>query len=270
MEANSHTIIARVLERSAHPDSLVRSIAEWVGCAIIEERLLPGDDLNSHDLAKQFSTSRTPVREALILLEKEGLVEIPARRRPHVAYLSLKEVRAIYQVRASLYALVAELIVNTASTEDILLLQPYLDQMEEFAIKDDLNAYFWANVAFRDTETTLCDNNEVRRILDSLMLRTLKLRRFTSSFPGRMLQEVADHKRLLLAYQERDVALAIALKRSLIFGGLAVIEQSGWTGANMEEVMKQAIHNHPSTLPYTSAEQFQHPTGKASVIDRRG
>lgn len=235
METNSHTIISRVFERSAHPNSLVRSIAEWIGCAIIEGRLLPGDDLNSHDLSKQFRTSRTPVREALILLEKEGLVEIPARRRPRVAYLSLNEVRAIYQVRASLYALVAELIVMTASTEEILLLQPYLNLMEEFAAKDDLNAYFWANVAFRDTESTLCGNDEVKRILDLLMLRTLKLRRFTSSLPGHMQQEVADHKRILRAYKERDAPLAIALKRSLVFGGLAAIEQSGWTGAKMQD-----------------------------------
>jgi len=235
METNSHTIISRVFERSAHPDSLVRSIAEWVGCAIIEERLLPGDDLNSHDLSKQFRTSRTPVREALIWLEKEGLVEIPARRRPRVARMSLNEVRAIYQVRASLYALVAELIVMTASAEEILSLQPYLNQMEDFAAKDDLNAYFWANVAFRDTESTLCGNDEVKHILDSLMLRTLKWRRFTSSLPGRMQQEVADNKRLLRAYTERDASLAIALKRSLVFRGLAAIEQSGWDGAKMQE-----------------------------------
>ena len=44
----------------------------------------PGADLNSVELATRFGTSRTPVREALMLLEKEGLVEIPPRRRPRV------------------------------------------------------------------------------------------------------------------------------------------------------------------------------------------
>lgn len=82
METNSHAILARVLERSTHLDSLVGSIAEWIGHAIIEGRLQPGDDLITLDLARQFQTSRTPVREALLLLENEGLVTIPLTDEP--------------------------------------------------------------------------------------------------------------------------------------------------------------------------------------------
>src|SRR3546814_1769546 len=65
-------------------DSLVGRIAADVARAITEGRLTPGADLNSVELAARFGTSRTPVREALMLLEKEGLVEIPPRRRPRV------------------------------------------------------------------------------------------------------------------------------------------------------------------------------------------
>ena len=110
METNSHAIVARVLERSTHLDSLVGSIAEWIGRAIIEGRLQPGDDLIALDLSRQFHTSRTPVREALLLLEKEGLVTIPPHRRAYVTRISLSEVREIYQVRASLLMLAAELM----------------------------------------------------------------------------------------------------------------------------------------------------------------
>src|SRR5579883_1147888 len=99
-------------------DSLVGSIIDWIARAIIEGRLQPGDDLNSVDLAHRFNTSRAPVREALILLEQEGLVEIQARRRPRVATMSIHQVRELYQVRAALHALVAELIVTNASDEE--------------------------------------------------------------------------------------------------------------------------------------------------------
>src|SRR5260370_35469826 len=92
METHSHDLITRVLGRSVDPESLVGSIAEWIGGAIIEDRLHPGDDLNSVYLAKQFAPSRTPVREALLLLGKEGLATMLPRRPPHVGPISLKEV----------------------------------------------------------------------------------------------------------------------------------------------------------------------------------
>lgn len=230
--ASGRVILARILNRSDGRDSLVGSIAEWIGHAIIEGRLAPGDDLNSVDLATRFDTSRTPVREALMLLEMEGLVEIPPRRRPRVARLSIGGVREIYQVRASLYALVAELIVATASDEAIDSLQTHLDQMAAALQAGSLDGFFWPNVAFRDAETVICGNGTVRRMLDSLMLRTLQLRHISLSLPGRMEQSLDDHRRLLRAYKDRDAGLAMALKRAIVFGGLAAIERSGWTESN--------------------------------------
>lgn len=235
METSNYTIIARVLEHSARPDSLVGSIAEWIGRAIIEGRLHPGDDLNSHDLSKQFNTSRTPVREALLLLEKEGLVTIPPRRRPYVARISLAEVRQIYQVRANLLMLVSELIVATASDEAIKSLRGYLPQMQEAAAAHDVGAYFWANTALRDAETDICGNVQVKRILDSLGLRTLQLRHLSLSQPGRLEQSLRDRERQVWAYEERDAPLAMALARSTVFGALAAIERSGWTGFQQEK-----------------------------------
>ncbi|HEY9088876.1 MAG TPA: GntR family transcriptional regulator [Anaerolineaceae bacterium] len=225
-----HAVLARILDRSNQQDSLVRSIAEQVGYAIIEGQLQPGDDLNSVDLSHQFNTSRTPVREALLWLEKEGLVEIPPRRRPRVTRLGLKEVRDIYEVRANLYSLVAELIVARASDADIVRLEPFKDQMAAACQAGDLEGYFWANVAFQDIETEICGNDQVRRILDSLMLRMLKLRYSSLSHPGRLEQSLQDHERLLRAYIERDAPLAAALKRGIVRRGLAVIERSGWSG----------------------------------------
>lgn len=219
-------ILRRILCRDEESASLVGQIAQQIGLAIIEGRLAPGDDLNSVDLAAQYGTSRTPVREALMLLEKEGLVEIPPRRRPRVALLSIEQVREIYQVRASLYALVAELILARGASEvDLSVLLPHLAQMEAAAQVGDLDAYFWANVAFRDAETELCGNSQVRRMIDSLMLRTLQLRRRSLALPGRMQQSLADHRRLVQAYRDRDVALAVALKRAIVLGGLRAIEK---------------------------------------------
>jgi DNA-binding GntR family transcriptional regulator len=234
-----HSILARILNPAEQRDSLVITIAEEIGSAIIEGRLNPGDDLNSVDLSDRFKTSRTPVREAMMLLEKEGLVEILPRRRPRVSKLSIKEVREVYQVRANLYGLVAELIVANATDEAVQSLQQYLDQMSIAAEKEDLDAYFWPNVAFQDTETTICGNKQVKRILDSLMLRMLQLRYLSLSTPGRLQQSLSDHERLLRAYKERDSALAVAIKRGIVMRGLANIEKSGWVELNSSAANEQ-------------------------------
>lgn len=228
MDVSIQTIVAGMLERSTSPDSLVGRIVEWVASNIIEGHLQPGHDLNSVALAKQFQTSRTPVREALLLLEKEGLVSIPPRRRPHVALISLAEVREIYVVRAHLYTLVSELIVDQASDEAIQSLRPYQARLEEAARAGDRDAYFWGNLSFRATEAEICGNIQVQRVLDSLGLRTLQLRHRNLAYPGRMEQSASDHARLVRAYEERDAPLAKALTRSLVLGGLAAVEHSGW------------------------------------------
>ena len=235
VETNSHAILARVLERSTHLDSLVGSIAERIGHAIIEGHLQPGDDLITLDLARQFQTSRTPVREALLLLEKEGLVKILPHRRACVRRISLPEVREVYQVRASLLMLVAELICTLASDESIALLREFLPRLQETAATHDVDAYFWTNIALRDAEADICGNRQVKHILDSLGLRVLQLRHVSLSQPERLEQSLNDRERQIRAYEARDVPLAVALTRSMILNALAAIERSGWPGFETEK-----------------------------------
>lgn len=242
-------ILSRVLNLSNQKDSLVMGIAEEIGCAIIEGRLLPGENINSVELSKRFQTSRTPVREALMLLEKGGLVEMPPRKRPRISSLNLAEVREIYQVRANLLGLVAELIVASASDDQIQLLRQPLEEMKIAAAKNDLDAYFGPNVDFQDIETRICGNRIVKRILDSLMLQMLRLRHLSLQQPGRIQQSLADHERLLRAYIERDAELAIALNRGIVLRGLANIEQSGWTDLSVsrqDNQTPQEYINHPT------------------------
>lgn len=248
MEVSIHSIFASVLERSANPDSLVGSIAEWIGRAIIEGRLRPGDDLNSVALSRQFKTSRTPVREALMLLEKEGLVTIPPRRRPYVTPISLREVREIYQIRAHLYALVADLIVAQASDEAICTLWSHQADLEEAVKRDDKDAYFWSNLSFRATEAEICGNQHLQQMLSSLGLRALHLRHQTLDYPGRMGRSLKDHARLIQAYEERDSPVAQAITRALVLRGLASIEQSGWLSEQAEPVTNAEADEDNDTL----------------------
>ena len=97
--------LVRLLKLNERREPAVVQVASWVGLGIIEGRLLPGEDLNSVELSHRFKSSRTPVREALMLLEQEGLVEMRARRRPRVAAFTPERVKEIYFVRQHLLSL---------------------------------------------------------------------------------------------------------------------------------------------------------------------
>jgi DNA-binding GntR family transcriptional regulator len=221
--------LLRVLNRGP-ASSIVDEVIVAVGTDIIEGRLLPGADLNSVDLARTFGSSRTPVREALLTLQREGFVEISAHRRPRVAPLHIEEVRELYQLRAELYAMVSRAVVDVADDEDLARLRSLQDELEQANNGDDVDRYFWVNVQFRNTEAAIAGNKTLRRVLDSLGLRMLQLRHLSLSLPGRLQTSLQDHARLLRAYEDRDAILAAALTQSLVLRGLAAIERSGWTG----------------------------------------
>jgi DNA-binding GntR family transcriptional regulator len=220
----AEAVVQRIIAERHDRPSLVARIASEVGAEIVVGRLVPGDDLNSVELSRRYQTSRTPVREALMLLEKEGLVDVPPRRRPRVVILSIGEIREIYRARAALFDLIAMDTVRAASAADIAGLRILLQGMQRGYRRRDLDAYVWANVDFYDRNTQLANNRTVKRILDSLLLRTLPLRRLSLSRPGRMERSFDDHRRLVQAYEDRDANLAAALLRSNHINALAALE----------------------------------------------
>jgi DNA-binding GntR family transcriptional regulator len=223
--------ILRVLRRSQDADSVGDRIVLSVGTDIIEGRLKPGDDLNSVDLSRRFTSSRTPVREALLTLEREGLVEIAARKRPRVRHLGIAEVREIYELRAELYGLVSRRIVAHRTPPELEVFPDIQRRLEKAAAAADLDRYFWLIVEFRNTEARLAGNETVRNVLDSVGIRTLQLRHLSLSQPGRLDTSVDDHRRLVRAYTEGEAELAAALTQSIVRRGLAAVERSGWTGS---------------------------------------
>ncbi len=218
-------VIRRIIALGNDRPSLVIRIACDVGAEILENVRKPGDDLNSVDLSRHYQTSRTPVREALMLLEKEGLVEVAPRRRPRVILLSLPEVREIYRVRAALLELIAGDVALHASEEDIAHLASLVGAMQRHHEHRDLSGYIWANVEFHDRNTQLANNRTAKRIIDSLLLRTLPLRRLSLSQPGRLGESLADHVHLVHAYEKRDPNLAAALIRFNHMTALATLER---------------------------------------------
>jgi DNA-binding GntR family transcriptional regulator len=218
--------VIRAVVASQHDrPSLVAQIACEVGADIVEGRIHPGEDLNTVELARRYQTSRTPVREALIILENEGLVDIPPRKRPRAKVYSMEEVREIYRTRTALLEFVATDVATFATDEDLDTLKAILADMKRAVRNKDITAYVWLNVDFHDCNAQLSRNATVKRIIDSLLVRTLAMRRISLSQPGRMEESLENHLRLVNAYEKRDSYMAGAILRSHHTEALANIEK---------------------------------------------
>lgn len=209
-------VLDRLLGPESRDGSLVSRIVHTVARDIIEGRLLPEAQVNSVDLAARFEASRSPVREALMILANEGLVYIVPRRRPRVASLDFERAREIYRLRATLNALVAEDIAQHATDANLDVLRSDLDVMVQAVEANDPTAYFWVNASFHERAARINGDVTLKRTIDSLGLSVLRLRRHSLAMPNRMERSLQDHLRLMRAFEESDADLAAAVARSII------------------------------------------------------
>lgn len=206
-------------------DTLVGYIASEIARDITSGTLLAGHDLNSVELATRFGTSRTPVREALLLLEKEGLVDIQSRRRPRVARIDITEIEEIYEIRAALNELMIRLFTRNAGEAEIAAAWTMVESMRRAAHAGDPDRFVLARLELHGLFEELCSNRSLQRLMDSWKMR-LSVTRLTGrdAVPD-MARNLLDHERLVHACAERDELLAERLIRALTFAGLDQIRR---------------------------------------------
>lgn len=216
--------IIQFLTRSSDGPSRVVEMAAEIGGEILSGQRLPDSDLNSVELARKFSSSRTPVREALAVLEKEGLVDIVSRRRPRVAKPGLAEIKELYGVRASVLALVAAEAARHATDEELSEMQQIARDMATAAESDDYDTAYWLNVKFHERLTDIARNATLQRILDTLVLRSLRLKLLSLSVPERVRRSAREHVWLAETLFNRNAELAAAVASANVLGAYATIE----------------------------------------------
>ncbi len=132
--------------QSSRSQSLTATAYDEIRRGIIDGRFRPNERLVAADLAEILTISRTPVREALQMLEREGLVT-PAKRGFVVREHTAREIEEIYEVRAALEGMATKLLVRQARAEDIEEIEALGAHHDELAHAPrsrlvDLNAAF--------------------------------------------------------------------------------------------------------------------------------
>lgn len=207
-------------------DIAVEAIVETIRADIISGLLAPGSDINSVELASRFGTSRTPVREALLILDRYGLVTLAARKRPRVATVSVQSIRDLYALRIALHGYISDTIVAEASDEALQQLRERALALVEANERLPVIEQLALIEAYLDHEYRLCGNELVIQTLDSLKWRIGWYRRLAMKSEAQLLQIAVDRLRVADAYVERDAALAAALNSSMLRRGAAYSEKN--------------------------------------------
>ena len=191
--------------------TLSEHIADQLRQAILSHQLKPGQRIVEGQIARAMDTSRGPVRDALLLLENEGIVVRYAHRGTFVAQLSLADAEEIYSLRQAIESVALEYLIKYATPEQLDELDAHVQKMADVAQR----AYEPREVTELDLEfhRTLCRLSGHGRALDawqSLSAQTwiLLLGHRTRNPLDFAEHGVAGHRRLVAALCQRDAVLA--------------------------------------------------------------
>jgi DNA-binding GntR family transcriptional regulator len=192
--------------------------------AILSGALPQGEVLSQVQLAEQFGVSRTPLREALRMLQAEGFVDSVPNRRVRVANLSVSDLEQLYAQRIVLEALAVRLSVSFFSQADFRQLRGLLRAMDIYAAAQDVAGWDQPHRIFH---RGLSAHAGVRIASQVMLLgdRAQRYRRlYVTQEPRAWWQTAAEHKAILDACERRDgEAAGIQLGRHLARTALTVL-----------------------------------------------
>ncbi|WP_205758573.1 GntR family transcriptional regulator [Qingshengfaniella alkalisoli] len=125
-------------------------IAHLIREEIFDGRVTAGARLKVSEIAKRYGTSTNPAREALQMLEGEGLVTITPNRGASVREINEEMLQNVFDLRAILWAYIVKSFVEFATPDDITALRRHQEDCEAAVERGDYEAYHKANVAFHD------------------------------------------------------------------------------------------------------------------------
>ncbi|WP_345622269.1 GntR family transcriptional regulator [Streptomyces ziwulingensis] len=215
---------------SAEPRGSLRQRAyDVLRRRIVEGELQPGERLVERDLAAELEVSRIPLREALRLLEADGLVLLVPHRGALVAPFTPADVRDLFDVRESLESLAARLAAARAGAPGLARLAARLDSARVATGAGDRDAIAAANAGFHTDIVELADNPLLTGMMRPLEARTHWLFRLTAQRdPAR---QCTEHERLYEAIAAGDTDRAAALAHEHVTAGrdVSVALAARWT-----------------------------------------
>jgi DNA-binding GntR family transcriptional regulator len=190
---------AAIPRRSLH-DELV----ERVRRQIVEGVLAPGEKISEKDLCAAYAVSRTPLREALKVLAREGLVVLTPHRGAHVSRLTVSDIEEAFPVIGALEGLAGELACAQATDAEIQQISVLHKKMETAYENRDRQRYFRFNEEIHDALAAAARNPTLDRMREMLDGRVSRARYYANISTARWDQAMKEHMAILDALKARD------------------------------------------------------------------
>ena len=183
--------------------------------------------LDERRLSEGLGVSRTPIREAMTLLEQEGFVRTLPRRGIYVVRKTKREIVEIITVMAALESMAARLVAQDAPDDDIAELRRLMDAFHDGTDGERLEEYSDANIAFHQAIIRMSGCALLAEMTENLFIHMRAIRKVTIHQDNRAARSIVDHMAIIDALERRDAEAAARLAREHTLGLAAHVETHG-------------------------------------------
>ena len=183
--------------------------------------------LDERRLSEGLGVSRTPIREAMTLLEQEGFVRTRARRGIFVVRKTKREIIEMIWVMAALESMAARLAAERATAAEIAGLHRLMDRFRAGNNGERLDEYSDANIAFHQAIIRMSGCALLAEMTENLFIHMRAIRKITIHQDNRAARSIVDHMAIIEALERRDPEHAERLAREHTLGLAAHVEQHG-------------------------------------------
>lgn len=193
------------------PSRTSEGVAHAIRKAIFARELKPGDSIRERTLAAQLQISRTPVREALFILQGEGLVELTHNRGARVAHITTHEMRQIYALRGVLEGFAAKSAAENATPEQIQKIAEALERQKRLPVSASPMEQAQADLAFHEAIAAASGLQLLLTVSHQVLSVTVTHRARETYSAERIKRVHKQHTAVLKAIQNGDAQLAESL-----------------------------------------------------------
>ncbi len=191
-------------------DSLVGQVYQELREQIVGGKLAPGAPLVEAKISEELGVSRTPVREALRLLEQDGLVDTVPNKCSIVVGIDEQDISDTYDFRIPTFGLCAKWATERMTDEEITRLRNLLELQEYYLEKGDLENVSENDSKFHDLLYAGCRSRAVMQTMRNLHILSQRVREITPRTEERVSASVWEHRKIYEAIAARDTEAAQA------------------------------------------------------------
>lgn len=192
--------------------------------AILRGDLVPGERLMELQLAAKLGVSRTPIREAIRMLEQEGLAITIPRKGAIVAGMTEKDMQDVLEIREALEELSVQVACDKITEEEIARLRENMENFEESLKSGDLKRMAEADVEFHDVIYQATDNPKLINMLNNLREQMYRYRVEYLKNPSNHEQLLREHEAIYRGIMEKDKDAVTEMIRKHISNQVDVVK----------------------------------------------